>query len=191
MRKETVQRKEQGCSKIMFRSYFEKYEMAAAGTLGNRRTQRQMWMLGANKSNAMSKAPLNHPDHIELYKKRVEDDCVEILEQLEKTYRCLECGEHYKGSDNLGRWQCRGHRGHFNRAKGAWKCCGGDEIALGCTRADHVSSAEPLTTDDVHLHMPVWLIQRLAVPVERISVVKHDNPLLTRAIVHRIENSLY
>jgi len=174
----------------MFRSYFEKYEMAASGNMGNRRTQRQMWMMGANKASALTKIPENRPDHIELYKRRVEEDCVDILQKLGETYRCLECGAQYKGSENIGQWRCRAHRGRFDVA-GYWSCCNGDEIAHGCTRGDHVSSVEPLRSEDIHLDVPIWLLNRFSIPAGRVSIVKHDNPYLTRAIVHRIENSLY
>jgi hypothetical protein len=174
----------------MFRSFFEKYEMAANGSSGTARTQRQMWMMGANKSNMLTKAPANRPDHVELYKKRAEEDCAEILQQLEKTYRCLECGMTYKGSENMGQWRCRAHRGRFNIA-GYWECCQGDEISRGCTRSDHVSSVEPLQSEDIHLDMPLWLFNRFSVPTGRFTITKHDNPYLMRVTVHRIENSLY
>lgn len=174
----------------MFRPFFQRHEMAAKGNIGNARSPREMWALGTQRPSILRKLPDNRPSSVSQLQKRTEEECSDVLEALQKTYICLECKVHYKGCDNLGQWQCSAHRGRFSLETG-WKCCGGGRTAKGCTRADHVSSPEMLQAEDVHLEMPLWILLRFSVPTERVTIVPHENPFLTKAIIHRVEDSMY
>lgn len=171
----------------MFQSYFDKYQSIVNGTITAVRSQRQLWGMKAQKPDLLLKNAKPESNHIEIYCKRAEEECAEILTRLEATYTCLECGEQYKGSENIGRWCCKTHKGRLNE-KFRWDCCGRDEYSRGCTRSDHVSSAHPLRQEDLHLSMPLWLLHRFDIPKERISIVQHSNPYLMKAVVHRIQS---
>ena len=170
----------------MFRAYFDKYQAMVNGTITSVRSQRQLWGMKAQKPDLLLKNAKPDADHIDIYCKRAEEECADVLAKLEESYTCLECGQRYKGSENLGNWKCKAHSGHFG-CDLRWSCCGRDEYAGGCVRSDHVSSAHPLGPEDLHLSMPLWLLHRFSIPHGRYDIVEHSNPYLMRAVVHRIQ----
>lgn len=170
----------------MFQAYFDKYQAVVNGVILAERSQRQLWGMKAQKPDLALKNAQPNSDHIELYCKRAEEECADVLARLEQTYTCLECGEQYKGSENIGRWLCKAHKGRFGYDL-VWDCCGGDEYSQGCVRSDHVSSPHLLTQQDIHLSMPLWLLGRFSVPEGRFEIVEHRNPYLAKAVVHRMQ----
>ena len=170
----------------MFHAYFDQYRALSGEKGETKHSQRQLWTLGAHNTKKFKFTKTSATD-IPVYCNRVQKECAEILERLEAQQTCLVCKESYIGRENLATWRCRTHPGRFTLHR-VWDCCQGKEYSRGCCRADHTSLPARLSKDDIHLEAPLWILDKLpAIPMERIHIVKHDNPYLTKMIIHRIE----